>query len=161
MYYTLGKCLRVTCTLPEQFWAATVISPSKHVAGSKLEIMMLLNIFQWSIISIIFSYCCWPNIARIANAVQCHSKLSGHNDCHEFWFSAVWNVNNITQAMPYLCHGLYICLSVCLWSFIRLCPLITPIKCVKSQKTFSGPFWHLGPDPDQVPNSGPYRSQCE
>ena len=23
------------------------------------------------------------NIARIANAVQCHNKLSGNKDCHE------------------------------------------------------------------------------
>ena len=27
------------------------------------------------------------NIARIANAVQCHSWLSGNKDCHEFRFS--------------------------------------------------------------------------
>ena len=29
------------------------------------------------------------NIARIANAVQCHNKLSGNKDCHEYSFSIV------------------------------------------------------------------------
>ena len=29
------------------------------------------------------------NIARIANAVQCQSLLSGNKDCHEFRFSIV------------------------------------------------------------------------
>ena len=29
------------------------------------------------------------NIARIANAVQCHNRLSGNKDCHEFRFSIV------------------------------------------------------------------------
>ena len=31
------------------------------------------------------------------DTVQCHCKLSGHNDCHEFKFSTVWNFNNFTQ----------------------------------------------------------------
>ena len=35
------------------------------------------------------SQMCSPNIARIANAVQCHSYLSGTKDCHEFRFSIV------------------------------------------------------------------------
>ena len=34
------------------------------------------------------------NIARIATAVQCHSLLSGHFDCHEL--SIVWNVKIFT-----------------------------------------------------------------
>ena len=29
------------------------------------------------------------NIARIANAVQCYSLLSGHYDCHDLSFSIV------------------------------------------------------------------------
>ena len=29
------------------------------------------------------------NIARIANALQCHALLSGNTDCHEFKFSIV------------------------------------------------------------------------
>ncbi len=33
--------------------------------------------------------CYNKNIARIANAVQCHNWLSGNNDCHEFRFSIV------------------------------------------------------------------------
>ena len=40
------------------------------------------------------------NIARIANAVQCHNKLSGNNDCHEFRFSIVRlviSVSNVTS----------------------------------------------------------------
>ena len=40
------------------------------------------------------------NIARIANAVQCHNWLSGNNDCHEFWFSIVRiviGVSNVTS----------------------------------------------------------------
>ena len=31
----------------------------------------------------------YKNIARIANAVQCHNQLSGNKDCHEFGFSIV------------------------------------------------------------------------
>ena len=38
------------------------------------------------------------NIARVANAVQCHSLLSGHCDCNVFRFSIVRNVKNITNA---------------------------------------------------------------
>ena len=34
------------------------------------------------------------DIDRIANAVQCHSLLSGHYDCHALRFSIVRNVNN-------------------------------------------------------------------
>ena len=40
------------------------------------------------------------NIARIANAVQCHSLLSGNKDCHEFRFSIVRiviSVSNVTS----------------------------------------------------------------
>ena len=36
------------------------------------------------------------NIARIANAVQCHSWLSGNKDCHEFRFSIVSIVINVS-----------------------------------------------------------------
>ena len=42
------------------------------------------------------------NIARIVNAVHCHSKLSGYRDCHEFRFSIVSiviNVSNVTLTM--------------------------------------------------------------
>ena len=34
------------------------------------------------------------NMARSANAVQCHSLLSGHYDCNVFMFAIVRNVNN-------------------------------------------------------------------
>ena len=34
----------------------------------------------------------WSNIARIANAVQCHSLLSGRYDCNVLRFSIVRNV---------------------------------------------------------------------
>ena len=40
------------------------------------------------------------NIARIANAVHCHSLLSDNNDCHEFRFSTVRiaiSVSNVTS----------------------------------------------------------------
>ena len=37
------------------------------------------------------------NIARIANAVQCHNLLSGNKDCHEFRFSIVRNVINVSN----------------------------------------------------------------
>ena len=36
------------------------------------------------------------NITRIANAVQCHSQLSGHYDCHDLRFSIVGNINKFT-----------------------------------------------------------------
>ena len=47
----------------------------------------------------IISFNLW-NIARIANAVQCHSQLSGNKDCHEFRFSIVrilMSVLNVTS----------------------------------------------------------------
>merc|ERR1711989_71199 len=47
------------------------------------------------------------NIARIANAVQCHSKLSGNKDCHELRFSIVRiviSVTNATSLLDCLCH---------------------------------------------------------
>ena len=37
------------------------------------------------------------NIARIANAVQCHSWLSGNKDCHEFRFSIVRIVISVSN----------------------------------------------------------------
>ena len=55
----------------------------------------------------------WPlshcdiNIARIANAVHCHSSLSGHKDCHEFRFPIVRIVINVSKAtifQDYNCH---------------------------------------------------------
>ena len=36
------------------------------------------------------------NIERTANAVQCHSLLSGHYDCHDLRFSIVGNINKFT-----------------------------------------------------------------
>ena len=45
------------------------------------------------------------NIARIANAVQCHSELSGHTDCHELRFSIfriVICVSNVTSQLSYI-----------------------------------------------------------
>ena len=39
------------------------------------------------------------NIARIANAVQCQSLLSGHHDCNVFMFSLVRNVNNFIESL--------------------------------------------------------------
>ena len=48
------------------------------------------------------------NIARIVNAVQCRSYLSGHNDCREFRFSAVLYVkishNFTSHVMSLSCH---------------------------------------------------------
>ena len=38
------------------------------------------------------------NIARIANAVQCHNKLSGQKDCHELRFSIVRIVISVSKA---------------------------------------------------------------
>ena len=38
------------------------------------------------------------NIARIANAVQCHSFLSDNKDCHEFGFSIVRIVINVSNS---------------------------------------------------------------
>ena len=40
------------------------------------------------------------NIARIANAVQCHNQLSDNKDCHDFRFSIVRiviSVSNVTS----------------------------------------------------------------
>ena len=37
------------------------------------------------------------NIARIANAVQCHNLLSDYKDCHEFRFSIVRIVISVTN----------------------------------------------------------------
>ena len=42
----------------------------------------------------------WINIARIANAVQCHNYLSNNKDCHKFRFSIVRivvSVSNVTS----------------------------------------------------------------
>ena len=39
------------------------------------------------------------NIARIANAVHCHSELSGIKDCHEFRFSIVRIVAKINKPL--------------------------------------------------------------
>ena len=58
------------------------------------------------------------NIARIANAVQCHSLLSGNKDCHGFRFSIfriVISVSNVTSPLVCLCHCLCICLCHCLF----------------------------------------------
>ena len=41
------------------------------------------------------------NIARIANAVQCHSKLSGNKYCHEFNFSIVRNVISVSNVISH------------------------------------------------------------
>ena len=43
-----------------------------------------------------FRYHNLKNIARIANAVQCHSCLSGNKDCHEIRFSIVRIVISIS-----------------------------------------------------------------
>ena len=50
------------------------------------------------------------------------------------WLPWMQNLNNLKQfhtsskAIPCPFHSLCICLSVCLWSFVRLCRLITLIK---------------------------------
>ena len=41
------------------------------------------------------------NIARIANAVHCYSWLSGNKDCHEFRFSIVISVSNVTSPLDF------------------------------------------------------------
>ena len=43
------------------------------------------------------------NIARIANAVQCHSWLSGDKDCHEFRFSIVRIVISVSIVISLHC----------------------------------------------------------
>ena len=45
------------------------------------------------------------NIARIVNAVQCHSLLSGHYDCNVLMFSKVRNVNNFTTSLGLAFEG--------------------------------------------------------
>ena len=44
------------------------------------------------------------NITRIANAVQCHSLLSGQQDCHEFWFSKPYWALLINMDGPLFLH---------------------------------------------------------
>ena len=57
--------------------------------------------------SIFFKSKMWrhKNIARIANAVHCHSWLSGNKNCHEFRFSIVRiviSVSIVTSLQDYL-----------------------------------------------------------
>ena len=60
------------------------------------------------------------NIARMANTVQCHFKLSAHNGCQEFRFSTVLNTNNFTQVHK-PCHVMAFVLSLSL-SLVISCP---------------------------------------
>ena len=39
----------------------------------------------------------YKNIARIANAVHCHSQLSGNKGCQEFGFSIVGIANSVSN----------------------------------------------------------------
>ena len=97
-----------------------------HLTTKMCEIKTVLRLdispyyFQDSIITL--------NIARIANAVQCHNQLSGHKDCHEFRFSIVRilvSVSNVTSLQDCsqevfskcLCHCLCICICICLCQF--------------------------------------------
>ena len=66
------------------------------------------------------------NIARIANAVHCNSKLSGNKDCHEFRFSIVRIVTNVSNVTSGGLGG---------WGGARSCLLITLIKCLKGHKS--------------------------
>ena len=54
------------------------------------------------------------NIARIANAVQCHSLLSGHYDCNVLMFAIVRNVYNFATSLGLSFEGvllLFLCWS--------------------------------------------------
>ena len=59
------------------------------------------------------------NIAKIANAVQCHSWLSGNKNCHEFRFSIVRIVISVSKFT-----GLWDCLCHCLCHFLCICNCI-------------------------------------
>ena len=48
-----------------------------------------------------------PNIAKIANALHCHSLLPGNKDCREFEFSIVRivkSVSNINSVKFFFCN---------------------------------------------------------
>ena len=51
------------------------------------------------------------NVARIANAVHCHSKLSGNNDCHKFRFSTVIIVISFSNVISF--QNIFNCVRQC------------------------------------------------
>ena len=59
-------------------------------------------------------------MARIANAVQCHNLLSGNKDCHEFRFSIVKTVINVSNVPS---------LQDCLFKIVKNC-----LSCQKLSK---------------------------
>ena len=78
------------------------------------------------------------NIARIVNAVrQCHSSLSGHNDCHEFRLSIVrihqcLKVTRIVFEIVVAIVVVFVFAIVFL--LLRSCLLIVMNKCLKGHK---------------------------
>ena len=52
-------------------------------------------------------------------------------------------------------HNILLCPQL-VWNWSNFLFLDLEIKI----RTFFGSFWHFGPDPDQVRNSGHYRSRC-
>ena len=86
------------------------------------------NVYCWVECSVVYnsnSPCNWEilispgnksvvlNIARIANAVHCHSLLSGNKNCHEFRVSIVRiviSVSNVTSLQD--CLGPQVCAPI-------------------------------------------------
>ena len=96
-----------------------------------------------------FYYNITINIARIANAVQCHSWLSGNKDCNEFRFSIVRiliSVSVVTSLQDFFfkivkfVNNCQNCQKnsqnsyrVIFW--VRSCLLFTLMKCLKGHKS--------------------------
>ena len=78
------------------------------------------------------------NIARIVNAVrQCHSSLSGHNDCHEFRLSIVrihqcLKVTRIVFEIVVVIVVVFVFVIVFL--LLKSCLLIVMNKCLKGHE---------------------------
>ena len=70
----------------------TLWTSCRNVAKSGHQLFKCANLCQSVKISVTEE-----NIARIANAVQCHNLLSNNKDCHEFRFSIVRIVNSVSN----------------------------------------------------------------
>ena len=57
----------------------TFVPTIRDESDLKLQVSICANVYLAPFV----------NIARIANAVHCHSLLSGYKDCHELRFSIV------------------------------------------------------------------------
>ena len=73
----------------------------------------------------------------IANAVQCHSLLSGHYDCNVLRFSIVRNVkyHQWLKGLKSLNVFVIVFVFVVVFLLVTSCFLITLIKCFKGQKS--------------------------